>query len=196
MTRINKVRKAIKYITGKEVTGDFKTIGQLLDGFNKDCEENGLKIPVDQMPDGYPKTENKLIIDATGAEWSSSMGYTADVSPVDSFVPFIKGNKYIVEMDGESKEVVCGEKGRLIVFMSDNSIDRSSGTNDYSIYAMNYQPSGLKVTAVDALITPLDEKFIPPLSSVTLKSSTEGSSKKFKVTVNDSGTLSATEITG
>ena len=44
MTRINKVRKAIKYITGKEVTGDFNTIGQLLDGFNKDCEENGLQI--------------------------------------------------------------------------------------------------------------------------------------------------------
>ena len=58
MTRINKVRKAIKYITGKEVTGDFKTIGQLLDGFNKDCEENGLQIPVDQMPEGVPKVEN------------------------------------------------------------------------------------------------------------------------------------------
>lgn len=154
--------------------------------------KKNLKVP---LPEGYPKTENKLIIDATGAQWEDNRGYTAYVSPVDSFVPFIKGNKYILESDGESKEVVCEEDGSLMIGgFASNNIDISSRTNDYSIYATNYQPSGLKVTAVDALITPIDEKFIPPLSSVTLKSSTEGSAKKFKVTVNDSGTLSATEI--
>ena len=41
---------------------------------------------------------------------------------------------------------------------------------------------------------PIDEKFIPEMSSVTLKSSTSGSSKKFKITVNDSGTITATEV--
>ena len=179
------------------MTGDFKTIGQLLDGFNKDCEENGLQIPVDQMPDGYPKTENKLIIDATDAVWEDNRGYTAYVNPVDSFVPIIKGNKYIIELDGESAEFVCESDNCLMITgIASNNIDISSRTNDYMIYATNSKPYGLKVTAVDALITPLDEKFIPPLSSVTLKSSTEGSSKKFKVTVDDSGTLSATEITG
>ena len=41
---------------------------------------------------------------------------------------------------------------------------------------------------------PIDEKFIPVMSSVTLKSTTSGSSKKFKITVNDNGTISATEV--
>lgn len=39
---------------------------------------------------------------------------------------------------------------------------------------------------------PLDEKFIPPLDSVTLNSP---SGKQFKLTVDDAGTLSATEVT-
>ena len=41
---------------------------------------------------------------------------------------------------------------------------------------------------------PIDEKFIPVMSSVTLKSTTSGSSTKFKITVNDSGTITATEV--
>lgn len=68
MTRINKVRKAIKYITGKEVTGDFNTIGQLLDGFNKDCEENGLQIG--------GGGDSKLIVTANNTGASVSDTYT------------------------------------------------------------------------------------------------------------------------
>lgn len=42
----------------------------------------------------------------------------------------------------------------------------------------------------------IDPKFIPSeLNEVVLPSSTSGSSKKFKITVDDSGTISATEIT-
>ena len=67
MTRINKVRKAIKYITGKEVTGDFKTIGQLLDGFNKDCEENGLQIG---------GGNNIFIVNGKAGSYSASNGYS------------------------------------------------------------------------------------------------------------------------
>ena len=44
-------------------------------------------------------------------------------------------------------------------------------------------------------VVKIDEKFIPDVSSLTIKSSTAGSTKKFKITVNDSGTISATEIT-
>ena len=40
----------------------------------------------------------------------------------------------------------------------------------------------------------IPEKFVPVMSSVTLKSSTASSSKKFKITVDDSGAISATEI--
>ena len=45
-------------------------------------------------------------------------------------------------------------------------------------------------------IKTIDPKFIPSeLNEVILPSSTSGSSKKFKITVDDSGAISATEIT-
>ena len=44
-------------------------------------------------------------------------------------------------------------------------------------------------------IVPINEKFIPEMSSVVIKSSTASSTKKFRITVDDSGTISATEVT-
>ena len=44
-------------------------------------------------------------------------------------------------------------------------------------------------------IKTLDEKFLPPVSGLIVKSSTANSTKKFKITVDDSGTISATEVT-
>lgn len=42
----------------------------------------------------------------------------------------------------------------------------------------------------------LDKKFIPSeLNEIIIPSSTSGSSKKFKITVNDSGAITATEVT-
>lgn len=40
----------------------------------------------------------------------------------------------------------------------------------------------------------MDEKFLPPVSGLTVKSSTAESTKKFRITVDDSGTISATEV--
>ena len=45
-------------------------------------------------------------------------------------------------------------------------------------------------------VNTIDKKFIPSeLNEVILQSSTPSSSKKFKITVDDSGTISATEVT-
>ena len=44
-------------------------------------------------------------------------------------------------------------------------------------------------------IVKIDEKFMPDVSSLIVKSSTAGSTKKFRITVDDSGTISATEVT-
>lgn len=45
-------------------------------------------------------------------------------------------------------------------------------------------------------IKQIEEKYIPEMGSVTLLSSTANSAKKFKITVDDSGALTATEVTG
>ena len=44
-------------------------------------------------------------------------------------------------------------------------------------------------------IKTLDEKFIPDVPGLIVKSSTANSTKKFKITVNDDGTLSTSEVT-
>ena len=44
-------------------------------------------------------------------------------------------------------------------------------------------------------IKTLDAKYIPEMGSITLLSSTADSTKKFKITVDDSGTIKATEVT-
>lgn len=42
----------------------------------------------------------------------------------------------------------------------------------------------------------IDEKFLPARTEIIMKSSTVGSVKKFKITVDDSGTLTTTAVTG
>lgn len=56
-------------------------------------------------------------------------------------------------------------------------------------------PATIKIMKEVNGIKQIDEKYIPELSSVILKSTTENSTKKFNVTVADDGTLSATEVT-
>lgn len=56
-------------------------------------------------------------------------------------------------------------------------------------------PATIKIMKELNGIKQIDEKYIPELSSVILKSTTENSTKKFKITVDDNGTLSATEVT-
>lgn len=46
------------------------------------------------------------------------------------------------------------------------------------------------------VLKPMEEKYLPEsVESVIVRSSTEGSTKKFKITVDDTGTLTATEVT-
>lgn len=56
------------------------------------------------------------------------------------------------------------------------------------------------VFGVSTTVVPLDEKYIPSSIQrvgydVILNSSTEGSEKKFRITVDDTGTLTATDVT-
>ena len=55
----------------------------------------------------------------------------------------------------------------------------------------------ISVATESEVITPMAEEFLPnilDIDSIIMKSSTTDSTKKFKITVNDGGTISATEI--
>ena len=76
-------------------------------------------------------------------------------------------------------------------------------TEPCTLHGVVYPESGLYVMGGSAYVNKLtisfgkkiDKMFIPAMDSVILNSSTSGSTKKFKITVNDSGTISATEVT-
>lgn len=57
------------------------------------------------------------------------------------------------------------------------------------------EPShSLQITKETVNYEKIDEKYLPVITSMIMKSSTEGSTKQFKITVDDSGTITATEV--
>ena len=105
----------------------------------------------------------------TSAAMGSSVTLTTD--EVDT------GEEFVVIFE----ESVAGTaEARMSVMIAKES---SAGVDHtVSIYAERY-------------VNKLPECFIPELTEIVLCSSTEGSTKKFKVTIDDSGTLTPTEIT-
>ena len=130
-------------------------------------------------------------------------------SESDIWVPFIEGEKYTVVFNGVTYQ--CEPKGPFepYGYLGNARLDGGEDSTDEPFLIRssvdptltNYWDKSYGQTVTIILYResektfPIDEKFIPEMSSMTLKSSTSGSSKKFKITVDDSGTISATEIT-
>ena len=87
--------------------------------------------------------------------------------------------------------VVLPERGTYFLKHKDKDFDITiTGVAKYGASTPEISWDGNTAT-----IKKLDEKFIPDMDSVILNSSTSGSTKKFKITVDDSGNISATEVT-
>ena len=69
---------------------------------------------------------------------------------------------------------------------------------EYDSSLSSDQPHTVSVTRTEVLLqtNKMPEKFMPEsVEGVVIRSSTEGSTKKFKLTVDDTGAIKATEIT-
>ena len=89
-----------------------------------------------------------------------------------------------------------------------NILGKSISIPEFGIYFTNFGGTGYISSLSHLIAQPFDDKYIPDTiarkaeldsriteKEVILTSSTTDSTKKFKITVNDSGTLTATEIT-
>ena len=99
--------------------------------------------------------------------------------------------------------------GNVIIIATDNFEFNSVVFPEKGVYfrkSPDYYVSGIASADSDTpeitwdgnieTIKTIDPKYIPSeLNEIILPSSTSGSSKKFKITVNDTGTISATEVT-
>ena len=125
-----------------------------------------------------------------------------------------QGDKVTVVWDGVSYDVVVQE---IVVGPSASAVSLVFGNlglmgegeaTDYPFLYVDQGNRGhrwgtaetaashtIKVMRQQVTITPMSTDFLPVVDGVIISSSTTDSTKKFKITVNDSGTISATEVT-
>ena len=125
--------------------------------------------------------------------WISD-GANGTLTP-DEYTGLDKGNFLVGTMmlftmtdNTEVYGVVFSEKGVYFAYGSDDAYVTGIASAESDTPEITWDGSfgGIKK---------IDEKYIPSeLNEIILPSSTSGSSKKFKITVDDSGTISATEI--
>lgn len=132
-----------------------------------------------------------MSVTKTGADSPTYSGTFGD--PVDSVLVNGKTSRVYTTTDGKfSMSEQIQNSGQYKLNLMESTM---MGDVMYSAYVINMQmPS--ETTA----FVPLEDGYIPDTiqrvgEDVILKSSTSGSTKKFKITVNDSGELSATETT-
>ena len=94
----------------------------------------------------------------------------------------------VVEQNGA---IMIGVSGMVMSFDSDAAVAWGVSPGTYFLkFSDTEYVSSLKKEQTKQI----DPKFIPVMDGVVLNSSTSGSTKKFKITVDDSGTISATEV--
>lgn len=129
-----------------------------------------------------------------------------------SFAGFVEGETYTVTVNGVIGEYVAkllGDVGVAVTNISDfenppedgwAAFFDQGGTCMYSVVG-SYANSTISVSQNKTVTTAkyqtkkLDKSLLPDISDVILNSSTPGSTKKFSITVDDTGTLKATEVT-
>lgn len=178
----------------------------------------------DYMPVGYPKktvqTTTLLEERKRGFYSVGELYYTDVLNPFKIVV----GETYTVKWDETEYECVgvlaSYEDGgeHINRYVLGNLSIRGSGYDDTGepflyeyTYIMNEADASgvfatrdtsashtISVKRPEEVVTPMAEEFIPniiDIDSIIMKSSTAGSTKKFKITVDDSGNISASEVT-
>ena len=151
------------------------------------------------------KTGWKTIINSSDVNWQASGGAGGQsmMQPYNNTTARIEpGCKYTVECNVGMYEGTANSYG--VIKIDDIGLDISYV--DYSnMFMLSTPDMGSPATDISFIlvnvdvssadIKKIDKKFIPSeLNEVIIPSSTSGSSKKFKITVDDSGAISATEV--
>ena len=194
--------------------------GFRLDEKSFSLDENGvLSIPkpltYDYMPEGYPSksVEYVTLMEEQEVTFTEHGGLMRANSPVALAIK--QGDKLTVVWDGVSYDVVVktpeGSPPGVFIFGNLGLIGLGD-TEDYPFVCMVDGPQvqwgttdtaashTIKVIGPTVTYTTMDVNYIPNTiqrvgDDVIIPSSTPGSTKKFKITVDDSGTIKATEVT-
>ena len=160
----------------------------------------------DYMPEGYPSKgiEYVTLFGEYEVPFYNSDGHMATEARIGGEIA--EKDKLTVVWDGISydvvvKKVVSGSKeypafGNLALANLGDATDYPFFYMDGLWVAADTATSHtIKVMRQQETITPMSADFLPVVDRVIISSSTPDSAKNFKITVDDSGAISATEVT-
>ena len=185
--------------------------GFKLDEKSFSLDENGvLSIPkpltYDYMPEGYPSksVETVTLMEEQEVTFADvGKGVYRATAPVK--IDISDGQTCTVVWDGV--EYSCAGHATVGGSYIGNPVAfGAESTGEPFVYAnMNSQSiwgsydaattHTIKVMRQQETITPMSADFMPVVDDIIISSSTADSTKKFRVTVDDSGTIKATEVT-
>ena len=164
----------------------------------------------DYMPDGYPtkSVQTTTLMEEQELAFTLSEADGVYMTQFTNAFEIINGQTYTINWDGTEYECIG------IVNKSQSALGNLSiagggaDTGEPFMYVYNTkQHSGMfatpdtaashtiSVKTAEEIVTPMAAEFLPSeINELIMNSSTTGSTKKFKITVDDSGTLKATEI--
>ena len=165
----------------------------------------------DYMPEGYPTKAmgTVMLLEEQELAFTSTMGKYA--AKLTNALDIIVGQTYTVNWDGTEYECVCSDfnSQRVLGNLSIYGVGNDTGEPFIYVYDSSQPTAGftthdtspshtISIKRIDEIVIPMAEEFLPNIletNSIIMNSSTTDSTKKFKITVDDNGTISATEVT-
>lgn len=158
----------------------------------------------DYMPEGYPKKS----VQTTTLMAEQEVAFADDkglyYGAIENAFDVVIGQTYTVNWDGTDYECVGSAVNSRILLGNASIVAHADNTGEPFVYSPaehrfytedTAASHTISVKTIAETVTPMAAEFIPDVDSIIMKSSTTGSAKKFKITVNDSGAISATEVT-
>ena len=161
----------------------------------------------DYMPEGYPtKTMGTVtLMEEQGVEFSDDHGSAEYYGNLAAPFTIVEGQTYTVNWDGTAYVCVCVIShsrpvlGNLSVVGAGDDTGEPfffDATGGMFITLDTSASHTISVKTTEEIVTPMAVEFLPSeVNELIMNSSTTGSTKKFKITVDDNGTISATEVT-
>ena len=162
----------------------------------------------DYMPAGYPTKSVQTTTLMEEQELAFTSGGDAYSAPLTNPLEIVNGQTYTVNWDGAEYECVCSIFNGTILALGNPSImGAGDDTGEPFLYSGSNTGSGfgtlntsashtISVKTTVETVTPMAVEFLPSeVDELIMNSSTPDSTKKFRITVDDSGTLKATEVT-
>ena len=163
----------------------------------------------DYMPDGYPtkSVQTTTLMEEQQVAFTLS-GEEAYMAQITNAFEVVEGRTYTVNWDGAEYECVGVVFNSMLALGNLSIVGDGGDTGEPFIYGYNTKRhSGMfathdtsashtiSVKTAEEIVTPMAAEFLPSeINGLIMNSSTTDSTKKFKITVDDSGTLKATEI--